>query len=80
MKHAEQLTIISENNLTPDEKKRLGLASKSPMLQKLANISKMEAKGDISPIIRLEKVIYAIFNVLTVQLSITWIDIWKNLK
>ncbi len=57
MKHAEQLTIISENNLTPDEKKkRLGLASKKPYVaKKLANISKMEAKGDISPIIRLEK-------------------------
>ena len=57
MNHQEQIVLISEQNLSPDEKKkREGLAQKNPYVaKKLANISKMEEKGEISPIIRLEK-------------------------
>ena len=57
MKHNEQLTLISEKNLSPDElKKRAGLASRKPYVaKKLANITSMEERGEISPIIRLEK-------------------------
>jgi len=57
MKHQEQITLIAEQNLSADEKKkREGLAKTKPYVaKKLANITKMEEKGDISPIIRLEK-------------------------
>jgi len=57
MNHKEQITLISEQNLSPVEKsKREGLAKKKPYVaKKLANISKMEEIGEISPIIRLEK-------------------------
>ena len=57
MKHNEQLTLISEKNLSPDElKKRAGLALRKPYVaKKLANITSMEERGEISPIIRLEK-------------------------
>ena len=57
MNHQEQITLISEQNLSPDEqKKRAGLASRKPYIaKKLANIKNMEDNGEISPIIRLEK-------------------------
>ena len=57
MNHQEQVVLLSEQNLTPDEKKkREGLSKKYPhVAKKLANISKMEDKGEISPIIRIEK-------------------------
>ena len=48
---------IADTGLTEEEaKKRQGLASRKPYVaSKLAKISEMEAKGEISPIIRLEK-------------------------
>ncbi len=48
---------IAENHLTPAElAKREGLRARKPYVaQKLANISAMEERGEISPIIRLEK-------------------------
>ena len=48
---------LMEKNLSPaEQKKRNELAVRKPYVaQKLANISKMEARGEISPIIRLEK-------------------------
>ena len=57
MNHQEQIVLLSEQNLSSDEKKkREGLEQKNPYVaKKLANISKMEEKGEISPIIRLEK-------------------------
>lgn len=49
--------ILAEQNLTLEEKaKREGLKARKPYLaSKLANIATMEERGDISPIIRLEK-------------------------
>jgi len=57
MRHQEQIAVISEQNLSADEKgRREGLAKTKPyMAQKLAKISKMEERGEINPIIRLEK-------------------------
>ena len=57
MNHQEQVVLLSEQNLTHDEKKkREGLSKKYPhVAKKLANISKMEDNGEISPIIRIEK-------------------------
>ena len=57
MNHQKQKVLISEQNLSSDEKKkREGLVQKNPYVaKKLANISKMEEKGEVSPIIRLEK-------------------------
>lgn len=57
MNHQEQLTIISEKNLSAEERsKREGLAKTKPYVaQKLAKISKMEEGGEVNPIIRLEK-------------------------
>lgn len=48
---------IAESHLTPEEKaKREGLKARKPYVaQKLANIAAMEERGEISPIIRLEK-------------------------
>ena len=43
--------------------------------KKLAKINEMEENGEISPIIRLEKVICVISNVPTVPQNIIWIDI-----
>ena len=50
-------SIKSEATLTPEEQaKRNGLALRKPYVaQKLANISEMEDRGEISPIIRIEK-------------------------
>lgn len=47
----------SDNTLTPEEQaKRNGLMQRKPYIaQKLANIKDMEDRGEISPIIRLEK-------------------------
>jgi hypothetical protein len=47
----------SEATLTPSEQERRnGLALRKPYVaQKLANISEMEDRGEISPIIRIEK-------------------------
>ena len=57
MNHQEQVALISELNLSSDEKKkRENLIKKNPhVAKKLANISKMEERGEISPIIRIEK-------------------------
>ena len=57
MNHSEQITIISEQNLSEAEKnKRAGLASRKPhVAQKLAKIVENEKKGIVNPIIRLEK-------------------------
>ena len=57
MNHQEQIVLVSEQNLTPEErKKRAGLAAIYPhVAKKLANINTMEEKGEISPIIRIEK-------------------------
>jgi MoaA/NifB/PqqE/SkfB family radical SAM enzyme len=57
MNHQEQITLLSEKNLSPEEqKKRQGLAKTNPYVAaKLANITKMEENGQISPIIRIEK-------------------------
>ena len=54
MMYAENL---AESNLTPAEQaKREGLKATKPYVaQKLANIAAMEERGEISPIIRLEK-------------------------
>jgi MoaA/NifB/PqqE/SkfB family radical SAM enzyme len=48
---------IADSKLTPAEKaKREGLKARKPYIaEKLANISAMEERGEISPIIRLEK-------------------------
>ena len=57
MSSQEHITLLAENNLTESEiKKRSGLASRKPYIaKKLANISSMEERGEISPIIRIEK-------------------------
>ena len=57
MSTAEQISLLAENQLTDSEKaKRKGLASRKPYVaKKLANISSMEDRGEISPIIRIEK-------------------------
>tara|TARA_B100001093_G_scaffold508483_1_gene570790 strand:+ start:206 stop:1324 length:1119 start_codon:yes stop_codon:yes gene_type:complete len=57
MKHQEQVALLSEQNLSPAEKaKRQGLAKTKPhVAKKLSNIIAMEERGEISPIIRIEK-------------------------
>ena len=77
MNHQEQIALVSEQNLSPEEKqKRQGLAKTKPYVaKKLSNISKMEENGEVSPIIRLEKSYLCNFNVLIVLLNIIWIDI-----
>ena len=57
MSSQEHITLLAENNLTESEiKKRSGLASRKPYIaKKLANISSMEERGEVSPIIRIEK-------------------------
>ena len=57
MNHSEQITIISEQNLSEAEKnKRAGLALRKPhVAKKLAKIVENEKKGIVNPIIRLEK-------------------------
>ena len=57
MSSAEHITLVSEQNLTEAESaKRAGLAARKPRVaEKLANISAMEERGEISPIIRIEK-------------------------
>lgn len=51
------IEILADQNLTPEEQaKREGLKARKPYVaKKLANISAMEERGEISPIIRLEK-------------------------
>ena len=57
MSSAEQIAVLAENNLSESEKsKREGLASRKPKIaKKLSNIAAMEERGEISPIIRIEK-------------------------
>ena len=57
MNHQEQVSLLSEKNLSPlEKKKREGLAKvKHHVAKKLARISEMEERGEISPIIRIEK-------------------------
>ena len=57
MSHSENVALISEHNLTGAEQaKRAGLAARKPRVaEKLANIAAMEERGEISPIIRIEK-------------------------
>lgn len=57
MNHQEQVSLLSEKNLSPlEKKKREGLAKVKPhVAKKLARISEMEERGEISPIIRIEK-------------------------
>ena len=57
MDNSEQVALLADKHLTETErKKRDGLASRKPYVaKKLKNISSMEAKGEINPIIRLEK-------------------------
>ena len=57
MSSQEHIALLAENNLTQSEvKKREGLASRKPYIaKKLANIKNMEERGEISPIIRIEK-------------------------
>lgn len=57
MSSQEHIALLAENNLTENEvKKRAGLVARKPYIaKKLANISAMEERGEISPIIRIEK-------------------------
>ena len=57
MSSQEHIALLAENNLTNSEiKKRAGLAIRKPYIaKKLANIKDMEERGEISPIIRIEK-------------------------
>ena len=49
-------TISTEGLSQAEKEKREGLAKRKPhVAEKLANISQMEDRGEISPIIRLEK-------------------------
>ena len=55
--HTEDLITLESGKLNAEElKKRNGLAARKPHIaKKLANISLMEQRGEVSPIIRLEK-------------------------
>ena len=57
MSSAEHIAILAEKNLSESEKnKREGLALRKPRIaEKLSNIASMEERGEISPIIRIEK-------------------------
>ena len=57
MSSAEHIALIAEQNLSEGERnKREGLAKRKPRIaEKLANVAAMEEKGEISPIIRIEK-------------------------
>ena len=57
MSSQEHIALLAENNLTDSEvQKRAGLANRKPYIaKKLANIKNMEERGEISPIIRIEK-------------------------
>ena len=77
MNHSERIALVSEMNLSDAEKKkRAGLANRKPYVaEKLSKITENENNGIISPIIRIEKVIYVISNVHTAQQNTIWIDI-----
>ena len=57
MNSTEHIALLAESNLSESEKtKREGLAARKPRIaEKLRNISAMEERGEISPIIRIEK-------------------------
>ena len=57
MSSAEHISVLAESNLSESEKKkREGLATRKPRIaEKLRNVSAMEERGEISPIIRIEK-------------------------
>lgn len=58
------IEILADQHLTPQEQaKREGLMARKPYVaKKLANISAMEERGEISPIIRLEKKLFVQFS------------------
>ena len=62
-------------NKSEQDKRNELMLRKPYVAKKLAKINEMEENGEISPIIRLEKVICVISSVLTVQQNIIWIDI-----
>ena len=57
MSSAEHIALLAEQNLSEGEKnRREGLAKRKPRIaEKLANVAAMEERGEISPIIRIEK-------------------------
>ena len=57
MSSAEHIALLAEQNLSGGERnKREGLAKRKPRIaEKLSNIASMEERGEISPIIRIEK-------------------------
>ena len=57
MSSSEHIAVLAEKNLSESERnKREGLALRKPRIaEKLSNIASMEERGEISPIIRIEK-------------------------
>jgi len=57
MSSSEHIALIAEQNLSDaEQEKRAGLAARKPRVaEKLANVAAMEERGEISPIIRIEK-------------------------
>ena len=61
MSSSEHIALIAVLNLSEaEQEKRAGLAMRKPRIaEKLANVAAMEERGEVSPIIRIEKGSYA---------------------